>query len=102
MSAILGTSCRKTWGRREMLDLPPKCRAGWQRFSIQCTQKGLNLLRSLPKIYSAARVPGSILRWTPECQFLCSTTVTDGASNLRSEEHTSELQSLMRISYAVF
>src|SRR3546814_6535463 len=28
--------------------------------------------------------------------------VTDGASALRSEEHTSELQSLMRNSYAVF
>src|SRR3546814_7329954 len=26
----------------------------------------------------------------------------DGTSNFRSEEHTSELQSLMRISYAVF
>src|SRR3546814_7504263 len=26
----------------------------------------------------------------------------DGAARLRSEEHTSELQSLMRISYAVF
>src|SRR3546814_8782339 len=26
----------------------------------------------------------------------------DGDGNLRSEEHTSELQSLMRISYAVF
>src|SRR3546814_1753354 len=29
-------------------------------------------------------------------------TVNDYESNLRSEEHTSELQSLMRISYAVF
>src|SRR3546814_10178576 len=28
--------------------------------------------------------------------------VTDGSGDLRSEEHTSELQSLMRISYAVF
>src|SRR3546814_9007335 len=29
-------------------------------------------------------------------------TVDDGESSSRSEEHTSELQSLMRISYAVF
>src|SRR3546814_3066133 len=29
-------------------------------------------------------------------------SATDGAEALRSEEHTSELQSLMRISYAVF
>src|SRR3546814_5559958 len=35
---------------------------------------------------------GAILEWT----------VADGLGNLRSEEHTSELQSLMRISYAVF
>src|SRR3546814_2576852 len=31
-----------------------------------------------------------------------STTIRDAAKNMRSEEHTSELQSLMRISYAVF
>src|SRR3546814_1693386 len=31
-----------------------------------------------------------------------STSLIDVASYLRSEEHTSELQSLMRISYAVF
>src|SRR3546814_4564155 len=30
------------------------------------------------------------------------TRCADHAQNLRSEEHTSELQSLMRISYAVF
>src|SRR3546814_8657377 len=29
-------------------------------------------------------------------------SIKDGHSNARSEEHTSELQSLMRISYAVF
>src|SRR3546814_6434850 len=32
---------------------------------------------------------------------LIDTVVTFGAGHLRSEEHTSELQSLMRISYAV-
>src|SRR3546814_8585076 len=31
-----------------------------------------------------------------------SATVDDVAASMRSEEHTSELQSLMRISYAVF
>src|SRR3546814_9024985 len=29
-------------------------------------------------------------------------SLSDGSTDLRSEEHTSELQSLMRISYAVF
>src|SRR3546814_6743575 len=32
----------------------------------------------------------------------CQTAVHEGLHSLRSEEHTSELQSLMRISYAVF
>src|SRR3546814_992532 len=32
----------------------------------------------------------------------CATFLTQRARNIRSEEHTSELQSLMRISYAVF
>src|SRR3546814_4289107 len=31
-----------------------------------------------------------------------SSDLSDGRTRLRSEEHTSELQSLMRISYAVF
>src|SRR3546814_10881778 len=31
-----------------------------------------------------------------------ASTVVGGSSRVRSEEHTSELQSLMRISYAVF
>src|SRR3546814_10323778 len=34
--------------------------------------------------------------------FMCSTPLRKKASCWRSEEHTSELQSLMRISYAVF
>src|SRR3546814_7726423 len=35
-------------------------------------------------------------------RFDCLEALVDGAELLRSEEHTSELQSLMRISYAVF
>src|SRR3546814_9833800 len=34
--------------------------------------------------------------------FLASAFVSSGLASPRSEEHTSELQSLMRISYAVF
>src|SRR3546814_3713689 len=33
---------------------------------------------------------------------ICQPAAAPGRSELRSEEHTSELQSLMRISYAVF
>src|SRR3546814_5725756 len=38
----------------------------------------------------------------PWCAISTSSTARARASNGRSEEHTSELQSLMRISYAVF
>src|SRR3546814_19636706 len=41
----------------------------------------------------------------PTCCFACRRTATPAptwAATCRSEEHTSELQSLMRISYAVF
>src|SRR3546814_9697598 len=39
---------------------------------------------------------------TFRAQMLGLTTDLEGSSEVRSEEHTSELQSLMRISYAVF
>src|SRR3546814_5713907 len=45
------------------------------------------------------------IRWQRLCSrpiFQASTCATAARSAMRSEEHTSELQSLMRISYAVF
>src|SRR3546814_4638080 len=60
------------------------------------------------------RAPALEARWTPELKRAASnlthyvlprkreSTVTNGIASGRSEEHTSELQSLMRISYAVF
>src|SRR3546814_4026699 len=46
---------------------------------------------------------GSLRRVDREIEFLLSQCRIEGSgSALRSEEHTSELQSLMRISYAVF
>src|SRR3546814_2773206 len=46
-----------------------------------------------------ARIMGAaeLLEWLER-----GATATQGAAIIRSEEHTSELQSLMRISYAVF
>src|SRR3546814_7439735 len=41
------------------------------------------------------RIPGKVARATNPIHHSC-------AADMRSEEHTSELQSLMRISYAVF
>src|SRR3546814_6480842 len=43
-----------------------------------------------------------LLRWRWEVLVLGASALMIGAGQLRSEEHTSELQSLMRISYAVF
>src|SRR3546814_10919893 len=59
----------------------------------------------------AAAFAPAVRRWCPGCLgccgsgfsgYECSTTASRFALVLRSEEHTSELQSLMRISYAVF
>src|SRR3546814_5756229 len=60
------------------------------------------------EIAGCLRVPGGLARGMQrgDCaqRFLCGGQVTtfDGGIAIRSEEHTSELQSLMRISYAVF
>src|SRR3546814_3192870 len=50
-----------------------------------------------------ASVSGSIaLVQSPGCRGVDAPRPTRDLANVRSEEHTSELQSLMRISYAVF
>src|SRR3546814_5734535 len=41
-------------------------------------------------------------RWQPSCTRTAPHPAVRGNFAVRSEEHTSELQSLMRISYAVF
>src|SRR3546814_6869708 len=43
----------------------------------------------------------ALLGWS-QATFASKIEIGDGALTVRSEEHTSELQSLMRISYAVF
>src|SRR3546814_8479980 len=53
------------------------------------------------------RARGAGTRWRApvgwECRRMgCTRSPSQGCSASRSEEHTSELQSLMRISYAVF
>src|SRR3546814_5267351 len=56
----------------------------------------------------AAKEPGSRITLRPiDPEAICRIVYTGGTTGvpkaaLRSEEHTSELQSLMRISYAVF
>src|SRR3546814_10031625 len=46
--------------------------------------------------------PSPASRWIEMPGMRCSDSARFWSGNLRSEEHTSELQSLMRISYAVF
>src|SRR3546814_8432095 len=56
-----------------------------------------NFLLSLRPIATSLMTRGS-----SSAGFAASPPPSDGRPQLRSEEHTSELQSLMRISYAVF
>src|SRR3546814_10217403 len=61
------------------------------------------LFRSLlPKTYRNSRLPARCSH--PPCRNIAKRTDSAGDFSYggRSEEHTSELQSLMRISYAVF
>src|SRR3546814_5340870 len=51
----------------------------------------------IPRLYGTMRVAGSVIWSTDFVE-----TEQEGGGGKRSEEHTSELQSLMRISYAVF
>src|SRR3546814_10771423 len=53
-------------------------------------------------IYNAAGIPVAAGLLYPIFGILLSPMIAAAAMALRSEEHTSELQSLMRISYAVF
>src|SRR3546814_2268686 len=64
----------------------------------------LGRVRSLPRIRSAKRRKGTqfTMRMAGRVLVLCLNKSGYLAGNMRSEEHTSELQSLMRISYAVF
>src|SRR3546814_9602994 len=59
-------------------------------FSVSAAKPTTRLGRWLPACDSSARMSG-----------FCANS-SEGGRPLRSEEHTSELQSLMRISYAVF
>src|SRR3546814_9687166 len=60
-----------------------------------------NLYSISPRQTAAVRPPYLLLRLVHNCEGDLVSEKT-GARHARSEEHTSELQSLMRISYAVF
>src|SRR3546814_7764153 len=58
--------------------------------------------RRSAKCFSTSSRSSSRVRNYCSCHRLQSLALNDGEQPQRSEEHTSELQSLMRISYAVF
>src|SRR3546814_4312048 len=53
-------------------------------------------------LFRSNREPPDISTNRKERNTMCPACMTTAAHMVRSEEHTSELQSLMRISYAVF
>src|SRR3546814_6084280 len=62
----------------------------------------LDVTRNKPGIPSATRIAEEIRRLIREETGLTASAGVSYNKLIRSEEHTSELQSLMRISYAVF
>src|SRR3546814_1644641 len=75
-------------------------RAGADRSASEVPARGLLVLRH-PRLRRQGRRPGARQRRAlPRGDGRCEGDAGEEAA--RSEEHTSELQSLMRISYAVF
>src|SRR3546814_1731264 len=74
------------------------CRASTTLPTAHTTQKPAPApaISTLPSIILKAERPRHIIQTTAHC------AVHEDRQQGRSEEHTSELQSLMRISYAVF
>src|SRR3546814_4461704 len=74
-----------------MAQLPQLTNVGWETYAM--VAGGLAIIYLLPRLTKA--VP------SPLVAILILSAISIGVGLPRSEEHTSELQSLMRISYAV-
>src|SRR3546814_3662930 len=85
------TPCRARWAGRSS---PDRCglptARGWSRSSHQGVTRGAH-----PERVSGGETP-------LQTAWVASGVSSGGLIHVRSEEHTSEFQSLMRISYAVF
>src|SRR3546814_1298981 len=85
------------WRRREAFGLDRRT-AAWLAFeSVACPPHAINLVR---KLGLRQPLPGDAMSMATDA--LDAPALERLKATLRSEEHTSELQSLMRISYAVF
>src|SRR3546814_6606453 len=86
-----------------MIRRPPRSTRTDTLFPYTTLFRSSTRMSSLPdRSTGPGRPPGTFI-----CQIVNAgkeerTSRTEGCSRKRSEEHTSELQSLMRISYAVF
>src|SRR3546814_4227537 len=70
----------------------------WEEFTVKGTKAMITRSRPIHSGFESLRIAGMSSRSTQDYHRFGSAT----NEQLRSEEHTSELQSLMRISYAVF
>src|SRR3546814_8399963 len=91
---------------------PKKGQAGWLMLPVPSSDRRNSLSSYLARRQGAFPLTIDAVDWADvsSCPYLplCHAPATSGEGRrwwvqaLRSEEHTSELQSLMRISYAVF
>src|SRR3546814_3195708 len=89
-------------------------REEWDKFNALLTERPAGLLHAVAtaEYFTHARSPRisaeQIAQWLetgldlPQAEQITRLGAKRGLTSFRSEEHTSELQSLMRISYAVF
>src|SRR3546814_2313292 len=106
-SSDVGSSDRPYATCRQSVVAKPRARARHRRLgSPQVPQQPLAPVVAQPHGNSRRRTPkvrDPVVLADPQLDLEpCSMSAPRGSWQIRSEEHTSELQSLMRISYAVF
>src|SRR3546814_3199747 len=69
------------------------------RLNRVCVRWDAAMASMYPRPWEGLEMARPCIRWDRHCR---SWGIADTKTGSRSEEHTSELQSLMRISYAVF
>src|SRR3546814_2251799 len=80
----------------------PQTSACWHRIAPALVAAGFSVVAPDLRGYGASDKPASSPSHLPYSKRVMAQDQVDLMRHLRSEEHTSELQSLMRISYAVF
>src|SRR3546814_2317838 len=104
-SSDLALSRARRWSARPLVAAPRGDRRAFRNRKVDHRQAGGSLpgagsRRQNSKVGRLAQAVGGRAAGNPASQSLIH--LDSECGSLRSEEHTSELQSLMRISYAVF